>query len=109
MAFLSVLAMEYSENPEFSMERFFLEKRYAYESKFIRDLIRKAESLRLRYNETTMGLSSMSAIYCALHDGMETIIHRTEAQLPLPRKDEALAFSQSTARRFSGTSIRKIL
>lgn len=109
VAFLSVLALEYNENPDFSMERFCIEKKCAYESKFIRDLIRKTEFLRLRFNETTMGLSSMSAIYCALHDGMDTIIHRTEAQLPLPRKDEALAFSQSSTRRFSGTSIRKIL
>lgn len=101
VAFLSILALEFYENPDFSMERFFLEKEHVYESKFIRDFIRKTESLRLKYNETTMGLSSMSAIYCALHSGMDPIIHKTEAQLPLPRKDEALAFSQSDARKFS--------
>lgn len=108
ITFLSVIWLERHECNDFSMEKFSIEKEMPYESKHVRELIRKTEMIRLEYNESTLGLSSMSSIYCALHNWSYAIIHRAETQLPLPRKDEIINFSQSGKRRFLGTKLENL-
>lgn len=109
VSFLAVIALEFKENDKFSLIDLKAETKRIYESEFIRQLIKKTESVRCEYNETTKWLSSMASIFCWISEWNGWIIHQAEICLPLPRKDEAIAYSQSDLRRFRGTAAKTVL
>lgn len=109
VSFLAIIALEFEENENFSLINLSSEIQRIYESKIIRELVKKAESIRIEYNETTKWLSSMSSIFCWLSKWNGWIIHQADICLPLPRKDEAAIFSQSESRKFRWTKAKTVL